>query len=251
MQDDRIEELRNDHLSGSLEILQKAAEILKEHSNPEIIEKVRATHPDMAALHNLCARVEQSDQPNTAIDRFLHSIKKSPEVLGNKLLPLIKDEAVIMTYSRSSTVKDTLLYLYRQEKAFSVYIAESRPLCEGRILAEELGEAGIPTTLMTDATALSYLLEVDHLFLGADRVSSPIFVNKIGTYPFVKLAQLNGIPCSLLADQSKVVNYWPWETDRKTHDPSEVCAQKMQGVHIVNPYYEEIPLDLVSLISDD
>lgn len=251
MQGDKIEELKNDHLSGAIEILHKAAQILKIDRNPETVEMVRSTHPDMAPLYKICEMVLVSDNPEKEISEFMKAIESSTEIIGDKLHPLLEEHASILTYSRSSTVKEVLIYLHRLGRTFEVYVAESRPGFEGRILADELGQEGINTILMTDMAAISHLVHVDYLLIGADRVTPPFFVNKVGTKAYLEIAQLYNIPCYLLADQSKVIVEWPWEVDRKDHAPFEVCNEKLKGVHVVNPYFERIPLKLVSHLSDD
>lgn len=63
MLDSEIKKLRDDHQSGSIEIVLKAAEILKINNDHETIEKVRASHPDMAPLYKLCMIVKKSQNP--------------------------------------------------------------------------------------------------------------------------------------------------------------------------------------------
>ena len=156
-----------------------------------------------------------------------------------------------MTYSRSSTVISSLIELQKHGNKFEVLVSESRPGYEGRTSRKDLHLEDINTTLMTDVAAISMLKSVDYFIIGCDRITSSDFVNKIGTHAFLLIAHHYNIPCLLLADSSKRVNEWPWDTDIKIHNTSEVWGENIKGIHVVNPFYEKIPLKLVSLITND
>ena len=79
-----------------------------------------------------------------------------------------------------------------------VWVDETRPRSQGASLtAWELGEAGVPHTLVADTTA-GHLLQrghVDVCLVGSDRTTSRADVcNKIGTYMVALAAHDNGVP---------------------------------------------------------
>jgi len=80
----------------------------------------------------------------------------------------------------------------------NVWVDETRPLLQGgRLTAWELGELGVPYTLIADAMAASLMArgQVDAIWVGADRIAANGDVaNKIGTYSLAVLAQYHGIP---------------------------------------------------------
>lgn len=246
MLDKKIAELKRDHSSGAREILRKAASILSESQSPDIIEAVKDTHPDMAPLHHLCERAANARNPIEEIKILLKEIDKAPEIIAEELSLLLPKTLKIMTYSRSSTVEESLIALKKMGCMIQMIVPESRPGMEGQALSRNLGAAGIPTVLMTDAAALSKINHVDCLIIGADRVTPPIFVNKIGTRVFAQEARHCDLPIYLLYDRSKYAKDWKYPTDLKTHDVSEVCNEIMPGVQIDNPYFEEIPLHLIT-----
>ena len=79
-----------------------------------------------------------------------------------------------------------------------VWVRETRPRFQGAgLTAWELGQHGVPHTLVSDSAA-GYLLshgKVDVTIVGTDRTTAAGDVaNKIGTYPLALAAQDNGVP---------------------------------------------------------
>ncbi|WP_413736942.1 S-methyl-5-thioribose-1-phosphate isomerase [Sodalis sp. RH21] len=97
-----------------------------------------------------------------------------------------------------------------QGKVRQVWVDETRPLLQGgRLTAWELGELGIPYTLICDAMAAGLMArgEVDAVWVGADRIAANGDVaNKIGTYSLAVLARFHEIPFYVAAPHT-------------THDP--------------------------------
>jgi methylthioribose-1-phosphate isomerase len=85
-------------------------------------------------------------------------------------------------------------------------VDETRPVLQGaRLTAWELGELGIPYTLVADVMAGSLMAsgEVDAVIVGADRIAANGDVaNKIGTYGLAVLARYHGIPFYVAAPES-------------------------------------------------
>jgi len=101
------------------------------------------------------------------------------------------------------------IYLaHEQGRNIHVYIDETRPLLQGsRLTAWELQHAGVPSTLITDATAATLMRQakVDIILVGADRIcANGDFANKIGTYGLAVLARHHGVPFYCAAPWSTV-----------------------------------------------
>jgi len=79
-----------------------------------------------------------------------------------------------------------------------VLASETRPLLQGgRLTAWELADAGIPVTLVTEASAGAAMAagRVEAVIVGCDRVArNGDVANKIGTYSHAVVARANGIP---------------------------------------------------------
>jgi len=127
---------------------------------------------------------------------------------------LIKSRQHIMTICNTGALATVdygtaLGVMYKakeQEKRFSVYACETRPLLQGaRLTAWELKRAGIEVTLICDSMAATLMKQnkVDGVFTGADRIAANgDTANKIGTYSLAVLAQYHKIPFYVVAPLS-------------------------------------------------
>jgi methylthioribose-1-phosphate isomerase len=108
------------------------------------------------------------------------------------------------------TAIGVLLRAHQQGKIAQVWVDETRPLLQGgRLTAWELGELGIPYSLICDSMAASLMAtgQVDAVWVGADRIAANGDVaNKIGTYSLAVLAHYHRIPFYVAAPHT-------------THDP--------------------------------
>jgi methylthioribose-1-phosphate isomerase len=93
-------------------------------------------------------------------------------------------------------------------KGIHVYADETRPLLQGaRLTAWELTRDGIPTTLIADTMAGSFMRRglITCVIVGADRIAANGDVaNKIGTYQVAVLAREHSIPFYVAAPTSTV-----------------------------------------------
>jgi len=91
-------------------------------------------------------------------------------------------------------------------RRFRVYADETRPLFQGaRLTAWELGQRGIPATVLVDAAAGHLLASgrIGACIVGADRITAGGDVaNKIGTYGLAVLAAAHGVPFIVAAPSS-------------------------------------------------
>jgi methylthioribose-1-phosphate isomerase len=89
-----------------------------------------------------------------------------------------------------------------------VYVDETRPYLQGaRLTAWELGQAGVPHTIIADGAAgwVFATRGVDAVLVGADRIAANgDTANKIGTYPLAVLARRHGVPFYVCAPTSSV-----------------------------------------------
>jgi len=111
------------------------------------------------------------------------------------------------THSRSSTLF-TFFNSIRKRENLIVYVTQSRPGSEGRLLAGELSVAGVRTVLIEDAEVMTYLPETDALLVGADAIIPSGIVNKVGTRMIAIAARSLGIPVYCLAERIKI---WPFD----------------------------------------
>ncbi len=184
--------------------------------------------------------------------------------LGADLLP---NAASVLTHCNTGSLATggigTALGIIRtsweQHKLKHVYIDETRPLLQGaRLTSWELGNDGIPSTLLTD-NAAGFLMQqgvVNVVVVGADRIAANGDVaNKVGTYSLAVLARHHGIPMYVAAPTSTIdfdMNDGkgiPIE-QRNSKEVTEVFGKKVAPDHtaVYSPAFDITPADLVSAI---
>ena len=136
--------------------------------------------------------------------------------IGEAGLPLVPDGAAVLTHCNAGalatggigTALAPIYLAHEQGRRVHVYVDETRPLLQGsRLTAWELKHAGVPSTLITDATAGTLMRQarVDVILVGADRIcANGDFANKIGTYGLAVLARHHGVPFYCAAPWSSV-----------------------------------------------
>lgn len=95
---------------------------------------------------------------------------------------------------------------HQEERKFTVYADETRPLLQGaRLTAWELQQAGIDVVVICDNMAATLMKQgkIDACITGADRIAANgDAANKIGTYGLSILAKHHGIPFYIAAPSS-------------------------------------------------
>lgn len=265
-----LEILKNDHISGADEILRKAASYLlgncrtatfasvseaKDFIRRAGLELIQA-QPRMAPLYNLVNRLFLNcdlytgltpliETTISVINDFLDENQSAREKILTFIDPLLKKNATIATYSRSSLVIHVLRQMAR-EKQFTVCLTESRPMYEGRKAAAELADAGIPVTLMVDAALRKCVDLCDLILVGADTFTDEHVVNKIGTGALALLAREAGKPLYAVCTTQKYLPPGVKMPDEPQHDADEVWAERTGDINMWNKYFETVDTDLFS-----
>jgi methylthioribose-1-phosphate isomerase len=140
-----------------------------------------------------------------------------------------------------------------------VYVDETRPWLQGaRLTTWELGQAGVPHTLLADGAA-GWLLargDIDAVLVGADRIASNgDTANKVGTYPLAVLAARHGVPFYFVAPTATL--------DADTPDGASITVEMRSAAEVtgfggrrvapagtaaLNPAFDVTPADLVTAI---
>lgn len=267
-----MRELASDNQSGAAEILAQAAELfsqlravhLKEKTLDLVIQlcaELTRTHPDMAPLTNLANAVVESVisiTPNKnlviaseeAAKEFIEQAKRNTERASSIAAELIQGGTTVLTHSRSSTVLAAFMQAKHAGNSFNVIATESRPVMEGRALANSLACAEINVTLIADMAAAALIDKADFVLVGADRLTPGFLTNKIGTRMIALAARERGLPIYAICDSSKFISYMPSLPDER-RDADELWPDAPRGVRIVNRYFEQTPLDyFTALISE-
>ena len=264
-----IREIASNNRSGAAEILSRAVEVFdllaaeaddtwtisrtRDSAIEACVGLVRA-QPRMAPLINLANAVIRAVDTTTVASEVLKSAAGAAFAFSQRCsraaasaaanaAGLIRPGTTVLTHSRSSTILRTLIDAHNKGTKFNVIATESRPLMEGRTLAEELTRQGLRVTLIADAAAASVLDAITCVLVGADRVTPLMLENKIGTRLIALAAAEQGVPAYAVADSSKFVNPPdPLALIEASRPSDELWPDSPDGVLVLNRYFEETPL---------
>ena len=244
--------------------------------------EIRATRPTAVnlpwAIDRMLARAQRaSDSGSDLVEELREEATAILEEdramclrIGENGLPLIPEGARILTHCNAGALATAgigtalaPIYLAADRgRQVEVFVDETRPLLQGsRLTAWELGQAGIPVTVLADNMSASLMREgrIDLCIVGADRIAANGDVaNKIGTYPLAVLARHHGIPIYVAAPTSTF--------DPQTATGSDIEIEQRNGrevahgfgkqtapdsARIYNPAFDVTPAQLVSAIVSD
>ena len=142
----------------------------------------------------------------------------------------------------------------RQGKKVEVIATETRPRLQGaRLTAFELLMDRIPVTLIVDGAA-GYVIKqgmVKLAIVGADRITSRVVANKVGTYLIALAARENHVPFYVAAPSSTFDLKRTDEVEIEERDHCEVThigGKRIppRGVDVFNPAFDITPVELVA-----
>lgn len=207
-------------------------------SNDLLVELERREGDEEASIRSGVAKVA---------GRWRSRLGSAAASLALHVRRAIGDADTITTYSASGTIRSALEAHAAAGEWFTVAVGEGRPGQEGTEMAKALAGREIPVRLGTDAWLLSTGLEEGGIVLvGADALLPDRWVNKIGTAVLARAADDRGVPVVCAADTSKflpaALAALPRSYDR---DPAEIVSEPPAALEVENPYFEEIPYDLL------
>ncbi|HLG17693.1 MAG TPA: hypothetical protein VJH03_24835 [Blastocatellia bacterium] len=245
------------------------SEVQREHAldRDGALEKVVETaaslvraQPGMAPLLNLSSSVvaasaqavradDVTKSAREAAERFLVRAKQAAIEAQSHAARLIQDGATVLTHSRSSTVENAVTAASRGGRRLQVIATESRPMLEGRTLAETLAREAIRVALIADSAAALVMDRVDLVLVGADCITPHHVVNKIGTRMIALAAGERRVPVYVLCDTSKFVGLDDGlDSHREERRAAELWRAAPAGVDVMNRYFEPTPVDLFAAI---
>jgi translation initiation factor eIF-2B subunit delta len=177
---------------------------------------------------------------------FKRRLRMHETAIAEAVLPLIPDQAVVLTHSRSATVRAALLLAQRAGRQLTVVCAEGRPNYEGRVMATELAAQNIPVRLVIDALAASRATQADLVLVGTDHLNHDGLANKAGTFGIAMAAKAVGVPVYALCSSSKFLP--PGYARPKQHHrpPEQVWDQAPASVQVENFYFDYTPLNSIA-----
>ena len=259
---DRVSTLGADTRSGASALAADAIQILKDahqaslRTVSSVATALCAAQPSMAPIWNAAAVALMSDG-EAALVRYALRVQRAPAALARVAADLLlsgvppSQSFSVATVSASGSVRHCLSALARRCR-LDVLCAEGRPLFEGRELAASLAEEGIAATVCTDAALSGLSHRMSAVLVGADAVAAEWFVNKSGTRQVAAVAADRGTPVYVVASRDKfIVDPLAGMLQLSGGPAAEVWSGAPDGVNVVNPYFERVPLDVIAGVITD
>lgn len=140
-----------------------------------------------------------------SIDNFItERITVADQVIASKSAEQIRNGDTVLAYGRSSAVQKTLEEALRQGKSFRVIVIDSRPLCEGKVLASDLADAGLEVQYSL-LHGLSHLIkDATKVLLGAHAMlSNGRLYSRAGTALVAMMAKEHNVPVIVCCESVK------------------------------------------------
>jgi len=227
----RYRYMDQDRISGATEIEQRIIELLQTTNQKVLFETCKdllVTYPSMGSLWRMAnVALLEGNQAWTTIEHM----QKTTSAIAKNGSAILEDGMTVVTYSRSSNVRDILVDNCRT--VGHVICSESRPHYEGRKLAQELSQAGVPVTLTTDAGLMEEVVKADVVMVGADAYVNDFVVNKVGTWTIMHHAAESGLPVYVVAASYKAFPF----VFIKSEDGKEVWDNSPSNMVVRNVYF--------------
>ncbi|HEX5109710.1 MAG TPA: hypothetical protein VFV95_14765 [Vicinamibacterales bacterium] len=254
-----IEAVRHDRLSGAAEVAGQAVAILARSFQLRQVDEAALAlcraQPSMAPVWNAAIHAVAANGNAEAFAAYADRVRRAPASVTRFATALFADSGVrplqILTLSASGSVVRVIETL-AQTRPVSVTCSESRPALEGRQLTTHLAALGIPVVHYADAALALGLEGADAVLVGADAVGPDALINKIGTLMIGAAAAMKGVPVYVIATRDKFAMpaVWPHLSVREG-PPEDIWDAAPSGTAVRNPYFERVPLDLISAVISD
>jgi translation initiation factor eIF-2B subunit delta len=220
-------------------------------------EQLRHLRPSMAPLQNILVEwqvrldeLEASNRKKFIADvralctQLIDDIDARQNALVGHAVQGLADAKTIMTISRSSTVCEVFKSLKQRPLGF--IICESRPACEGKILAAELASSDITVEYIIDAAIGNHIQQADAVVVGADTIlADGSVVNKCGSSLLALAAQYFKRPLYVIADSSKCAEIFADDLSLEEMPATELAAPDSPWIYPHNFYFDVTDAALV------
>lgn len=203
-----------------------------------------------------------------AIGDLIDEIDSCYEPISEQAVELIHQNEVILTLGRSRTVKEFLYAAKEKKRSFRVFVAEGAPRYQGHVLAKELVEKGVQTTVITDSAVFAMISRVNMVIVGAHAImANGGVIAPVGMNMVALAAQRHAVPFVVVAGSHKLCPLYPHNPEvllNELKSPSDLldfgefsdCMNfsTQDGsplLNVANPTFDYVPPKLVSLFITD
>ncbi|MCI0605814.1 hypothetical protein L0156_22740 [bacterium] len=240
--DETYQTLLANNYSGSSDLLRLTIDWIQEtlregQEEKQILLNLQTlckAHPAMALLQNFSNFFRKIPLSPQRTQAWLEMYHKHETTACHKFSAHLSNFTNILVHSYSGLLHRSLKSV---PNTLNIFCTESRPVLEGRSLAEKLSDSHHKVYLITDMAAFSVLSRVEVLAFGCDSITPRGIVNKIGTAALAELAQRQGRMNYFIGTTEKVLD--SWEDDFLLRQGSRDEIYEGNGsVHVENYYFD-------------
>lgn len=243
--DEIYQTLLKDNSSGSSDLLKKTADWIQEalrqgHEQKQIVANLEAlckAHPAMALLQNFSIFFHTVALSPERIQEWMEMYHKHEIAACNNFSAHLSHFTNILVHSYSGLLYQSLKNV---SSTLNIFCTESRPVMEGRSLAEKLSHSHHKVYLITDMAAFSVISRVEILAFGCDSITPHGIVNKIGTSAMAEIAQRQGRMNYFVGTTEKVLETWEDSFLLRQGNREEIYKGN-GSVHVENYYFDLTP----------
>ncbi|OSS42555.1 Translation initiation factor 2B alpha subunit [Desulfurella amilsii] len=239
-----------DKIRGSLDIAVDIIEAsfsiardLKTQKLIALLEKIMKNQPSMALVIKTCSKIIHLIKNNKFDDIILlkRDLLDASQKICSKVARYLNNNS-ICTISYSKEVFCSIVNSDCKE----IYIGIANPKKEGETFALNLKDNGKKVVLFEDNNYLFGATMCDIFISGADAIFDNAFVNKSQTFSLCLFANYFKKPFYVIANNYKYLSPDLRKYYKILQMPKKEVTKK--DLDVYNVYFEEIPLELVTLI---
>lgn len=192
-----------------------------------------------------------------AVNELIDELDSIKTTIAEQAIEHIHANEVVLTLGYSELVL-TFLKEAGKKRQFSVFVAESAPKYQGHKLASQLSQAGIKTTVISDAAVFAMMARVNIVLVGAFAVMANGGIIGCAGTQFVSLAaSKHSVPFVVLSGLHKLSPRFPNDPATflsEIENPGEILdadaltdLDKGGSLQVVNSAFDYVPPEQVSM----
>ena len=225
--------------------------LVRQRSKPDM----RVTEEERQQREFLATRLKPDliEELNTLTDE----VRQSASTISDMAVQHVYAGEVILTYGLSHTVVAFLKAAARVKRRFEVMVVETAPDCSGHAQAMALSSEPFPieTTVIADSAVYALMPAVNKVIIGCHAVmANGSLLLQSGGHNICLAASCHSVPVVVLTGLHKLSVLYSHGDDRFNvqQAPSHVLQygglSASPNVRVVNPLYEEVGVEHVSLL---